>query len=116
MFLSIYGKIQNIQQLKSKTAYQQKGQRYNYHRNERPLRSLSHCCYSSNSDIRRLSCTHQNRKYALHTVVALRNRMNNLRVSSTVDNDSYVDTDSSSSSSDSGTCNSSVDNVPCDGV
>ncbi|CAF2731355.1 unnamed protein product [Rotaria sp. Silwood2] len=122
MFLSIYSKIQTIQQLKSTTAtttttttvHQHKGQRYHYHHNERPSRSITHCCYSSNTDIRRMSCTHHhNRKYALHTVVALRNRMNNLRVSSTADNDSYVDTDSSSSSSDSGACSSPVDNGPC---
>jgi hypothetical protein len=115
MFISIYDKIQNIQQLKSTTVHQYKVQRYHYHHhNERPLRSITHCCYSSNSDIRRLNCTHHhNRKYALHTVVALRNRMNNLRTSSTADNDSYVDTDSSSSLSDSGTCSSPVDNGPC---
>jgi hypothetical protein len=112
MFISIYGKIQNIQQLKSSTTtlHQHKGQRYHY---ERPSRPMAHCCYSSNSDIRRISCTHHNRKYAVHTVAALRNRMNNLRKSSTADNDSYVDTDSSSSSSDSGTCSSPVDNGPC---
>ncbi|UJR37865.1 hypothetical protein I4U23_030555 [Adineta vaga] len=113
MFLSIYGKIQNIQQIKSNTTYQPKGQRYHYLRSERPSRLIAHCCYSSNSDIRRSSCTHHNRKYALHSAVVLRNRMNNLRVTSTADNDSYVDTDSLSSSSDSGTCNSSVDNEPC---
>jgi len=118
MFISIYGKIQNIQQLKSTTTtlttvHQHKGQRYHYHHNERPSRSITHCCYSSNSDIRRMSCTHHNRKYALHTAVALRNRMNILRTLSTADNDSYVDTDSSSSSSDSGTCSSPVDNEPC---
>ena len=114
MFLSIYGKIQNIQQLKSTTVHQHKGQRYHYHHNERPSRSITHCCHSSNSDIRRSSCTHHHtRKYTLHSVVALRNRTNNLRASSTADNDSYVDTDSSSSSSDSGTCSSPVDNRPC---
>ena len=119
MFISIYGKIQNIQQLKSSSTslHQHKVQRHHYHHNERPSRSIAHCCYSSNSDIRRISCTHHhhNRKYALHTAVALRTRMNNLRKSSTEDNDSYVDTDtdSSSSSSDSGTCSSPVDNEPC---
>ncbi|CAF1090643.1 unnamed protein product [Adineta ricciae] len=113
MFLSIYGKIQNIQQIKSNPVYPQKGQRYHYLRSERPSRLITHCCYSSNSDIRRSSCTHLNRKYALHSAVVLRNRMSNSRVTSTADNDSYVDTDSLSSSSDSGTCNSSVDNVPC---
>jgi hypothetical protein len=114
MFLSIYDKIQNIQQLKSTTVQQHKGQRYHYHHNERPSRSIAHCCYSSNSDIRRISCTHHhNRKYTLHTVAALRNRMKNVRTSSTADNDSYVDTDSLSSSSDSGTCSSPVDNEPC---
>jgi hypothetical protein len=118
MFISIYGKIQNIQQLKSTTTalttvHQHKGQRYHYHHNDRPSRSITHCCYSSNSDIRRISCTHPHRKYALHTVAALRNRMNNTRTSSAADNDSYVDTDSSSSLSDSGTCSSPVDNEPC---
>ncbi|CAF0726825.1 unnamed protein product [Rotaria sordida] len=124
MFLSIYSKIQTIQQLKSTTTttattatvHQHKGQRYHYHPNERPSRLTTHCCYSSNTDIRRMSCTHHhhhNRKYAFHTVVALRNRMNNLQISSTADNDSYVDTDSSSSSSDSGACSSPVDNGPC---
>ncbi|CAF1367131.1 unnamed protein product [Adineta steineri] len=116
MFLSIYGKIQNIQQLKSTTVHQPKGQRHHYLRTERPSRLITHCCYSSNSDIRRLSCTHHhhNRKYPFHTVLALRNRMNTLRVSSsTADNDSYVDTDSSSSSSDSRTRSSSVDNECC---
>ncbi|CAF0992718.1 unnamed protein product [Rotaria sp. Silwood1] len=117
MFLSIYSKIQTIQQLKSTpttTVHQHKGQRNHYHHNERPSRLITHCCYSSNTDIRRMSCTHHHsRKYALHTVVALRNRMNNLRASSTADNDSYVDTDSSSSSSDSGACSSPVDNGPC---
>ena len=116
MFLSIYDKIQNIQQIKSTATVQpHKGQRYHYHHNERPSRSIAHCCYSSNSDIRRLSCSHHhhNRKYSLHTMVALRNRINNLRISSTTDNDSYVDTDSSSSLSDSGTCSSPVDNGPC---
>jgi len=116
MFISIYGKIQNIQQIKSSTTtiHHPKGQRYHYHHNDRPSRSITHCCYSSNSDIRRMSCTHHHhRKYTLHTVAALRNRMNNLRTSSTADNDSYVDTDSSSSLSDSGTCSSPVDNEPC---
>jgi hypothetical protein len=119
MFISIYDKIQTIQQLKSTPTtipfYQHKVQRYHYHHNERPSRSLGHCCYSSNSDIRRMSCTHHhhNRKYALHSAVALRHRMNNTRTSSTADNDSYVDTDSSSSSSDSGTCSSPVDHGPC---
>lgn len=115
MFMSIYGKIQNIQQLKSSSTslHQHKGQRYHYHHNDRPSsRSITHCCYSSNSDIRRITCTHHhhNRKYSLHTVAALRNRMKNLRTSSTADNDSYVDTDSSSSLSDSGTCSSPIDN------
>jgi hypothetical protein len=112
MFLSIYGKIQNIQQLKSAGIPQQKGQRHHY---ERPSRSITHSCYSSNSDIRRSSCTHHHhtRKYALHSIAALRHRMNNTRASSTADNDSYVDTDSSSSLSDSGTCSSPMDNEPC---
>ena len=116
MFISIYGKIQNIQQVKSSTntIHQYKGQRYHYHNNDRPSRSIAHCCYSSSSDIRRMNCTHHhhNRKYAFHSAVVLRNRMKTLRLSSTVDNDSYVDTDSLSSSSDSGTCSSPVDNRP----
>ncbi|CAF3313795.1 unnamed protein product [Rotaria socialis] len=114
MFLSIYSKIQTIQQLKSTPVHQPKVQRYHYHHNERPARLMTHCCFSSNSDIRRISCTHHhNRKYALHTVAALRNQMNNSRLSSTADNDSYVDTDSLSSASDSGACSSPVDNGPC---
>ena len=112
MFISIYDKIQDIQQLRSSTTtlHHPKGQRYHYHYNDRPSRSIAHCCYSSNTDIRRISCTHHHRKYA---VAALRNRMNNTRTSSTADNDSYVDTDSSSSLSDSGTCSSPIDNEPC---
>lgn len=118
MFLSIYSKIQTIQQLKSTPAHQTKGQRYHYSHNERPSRLITHCCFSSNSDIRRITSTHHhhhhhNRKYAFHTVAAIRNRINNSRLSSTADNDSYVDTDSLSSSSDSGACSSPVDNGPC---
>lgn len=115
MFLSIYGKIQNIQQLKLGPVSQQKYQRYNSHYHDRPSRSIVHSCYSSNSDIRRLSCTHlhHTRKYSLHTVSALRHRINHARASSTADNDSYVDTDSSSSLSDSGTCSSPVYHGPC---
>lgn len=120
MFLSIYDKIQTIQQLKSGNVQSVKGQRYHYHHNERPSRSMVHSCYSSNNDIRRSSCTHHHlhhhhhtRKYGLHPAVSLRHRMNYVRASSTADNDSYVDTDSSSSLSDSGTCSSPVDNEPC---
>lgn len=118
MFISLYGKIQNIQQIKSSTTslhhQHHKGHRYHYHHNDRSSRNLAHCCFSSNSDIRRITCTHHhNRKYALHSVAALRNRLNNTRTSSIADNDSYVDTDSSSSESDSGTCSSPVDNGTC---
>ena len=114
MFLSIYSKIRNIQQVKSATVHQQKSQRYHYHHNERSPRVITHWYYSSNSDLRRMSCIHHhNRKYPFHTVAALRNRMNNLRTSSTADNDSYVDTDSSSSSFDSGACSSPVYNGLC---
>lgn len=119
MFLSIYGKIQNIQQLRSTGNQQLKGQRYHYNLNERSSRSVINSCYSSNSDIRRLGCPHHHyhhyhpRKYTLHSVSALRHRINSVRVSSNADNDSYIDTDSSSSLSDSGTCSSPVYNEPC---
>lgn len=113
MFLSIYGKIQNIQQIKSSAMQPVKGQRHHYLRSERPSRLLTHCCYSSNSDIRRLSCTHHSRKYALHSAVAVRNRVNNARLISTADNDSYVDTDSTSSASDTDPCSSAAEHEPC---